>query len=120
MARRRSASWRCSRAPAVAMNMVSSPDMVPMTSGHRAVSIATATLCAEPTAVFNTVKFVPAVKRALTNCLRVEKSFLAGIAVSGNTYRSPIFGHAQLAQITAHTRLGGNMTVLAQHRDQLG
>src|SRR6266404_5552160 len=72
------------------MNMVSSPDRVPMTSGHRAVSMATATLCAAPTVVFSTVRFVPAVKRALTNCLRVEKSFLGAAGLSGSTYRSPI------------------------------
>jgi len=54
-------------------------------AGHRAVSMATATLCAEPTVVFNTVRFVPAVKRALTNCFRVEKSLLGGAAVSGST-----------------------------------
>ena len=67
------------------MNMVSSPEMVPITSGQRAVSMATATLCAEPTVVFSTVRFVPAVCTALTNCLSVEKSFFTGAACSGST-----------------------------------
>jgi hypothetical protein len=73
------------RAPAVAMNMVSSPDRVPATSGHRAESIATATLCAEPTVVFKTVKFVPAVSRALTKCRSAEKSLFGLTAASGMT-----------------------------------
>src|SRR5450631_197851 len=89
MARRRSPSSRCSRTPAVAMNIVSSPEMVPTTSGQRAVSMATATLWAAPMVVFSTVRLVPAVKRALTNCFRVEKSFLGGSGASGSTYRSP-------------------------------
>jgi hypothetical protein len=76
---------RCSRAPAVAMKMVSSPEMVPTTSGQRAVSMATATLCADPTVVFSTVRFVPAVRRALTNCLRVESRSSAQPGSPGST-----------------------------------
>ena len=38
------------------MKIVSSPEMVPTTSGQRAVSIATATLCAAPMVVRSTVK----------------------------------------------------------------
>ena len=67
------------------MNIVSSPEMVPMTSGQRAVSMATATLCAAPTVVLSTVRLVPAVSTALTNCLRVEKSFLTDAPGSGST-----------------------------------
>jgi hypothetical protein len=33
---------------------------------------------------FKTVRVVPAVSRALTNCLRVEKSFLGAGAASGS------------------------------------
>src|ERR1700692_2002365 len=89
MERSRAFSSRCSRAPAVAMNMVSSPEMVPTTSGQRAVSMATATLCAEPTVVFNTMRLLPAVCSALTNCLRVETSLFGCTAVSRSTYTSP-------------------------------
>jgi hypothetical protein len=63
------------------MKIVSSPEIVPTTSGQRAVSMATATLCAEPIEVFSTVRLLPAVRRALTNCLREEKSFFGGGAV---------------------------------------
>src|ERR1700684_3193233 len=76
----RSPSFCCSRAPAVAMKMVSSPEIVPMTSLQRAVSMATATLCAAPTVVRSTVKLIPAVRMARTNCLMVEKSFLTTAA----------------------------------------
>ena len=37
------------------MKMVSSPEMVPTTSGHSALSMATATLCAAPMVVWMTV-----------------------------------------------------------------
>ena len=52
---RRSISRRWARASLVAMKMVSSPEMVPTTSGHSALSIATATLGAAPIVVLITV-----------------------------------------------------------------
>ena len=102
------------------MNIVSSPEMVPITSGQRAVSMATATLCAEPIVVFSTVRLVPAVKRALTNCLSVEKSLFGAARRLGQHIAIAHLGHAELAQIPAHARLRRDMAVLAQHRDQLG
>ena len=42
------------------MKMVSSPEMVPTTSGHSALSIATATLCAAPIVVLTIVSDGPA------------------------------------------------------------
>src|ERR1700691_5517646 len=92
------------------MNIVSSPEIVPITSGQRAVSIATATRCAEPTVVLSTVRLVPEVRTALTNCLSVEKSFFTAAEL----------GHAELAQVQAHARLGCRVAELLQHRDQLG
>ena len=52
-----SACW--ARRLAVAMKIVSSPEMVPTTSGHSALSMATATLCAAPMVVRSTVRDGP-------------------------------------------------------------
>ena len=101
------------------MNIVSSPEMVPITSGQRAVSMATATLCAEPTVVFSTVRLVPAVCIALTNCLSVGEIVLDRGPWLGQHIAIAELRHAELAQVAAHARLGRDVAVFAQHGDQL-
>ena len=74
------------RAPsAVAMKMVSSPEIVPTTSGHSALSTATATLAAAPILVLITVMDEPAGRTARTNCASAPKSPLAREISSGGT-----------------------------------
>ena len=67
------------------MKMVSSPEMVPTTSGHSALSTATATLGAAPMVVLITVIEVPAGRTARTNCASAPKSPLAREISSGGT-----------------------------------
>src|SRR6185312_15444771 len=67
MACSRATRASCAPAWAVAMKMVSSPEMVPATSGHSARSMATATLCAAPIVVLTTVSDGPARLRPRTN-----------------------------------------------------
>ena len=107
-------------APAVAMKIVSSPEIVPTTSGHRAVSMATATLCAEPMVVFSTVRLVPAVRRALTNCLSAEKSFFGCSAALRQHIAIAHLGDAQLAQIPADAGLRRDVAELAQQVHEFG
>jgi hypothetical protein len=56
------------RAFSVAMKIVSSPEIVPTTSGHSALSMPSATLCAAPVAVRTTVIEEPARRTSRTNC----------------------------------------------------
>ncbi len=68
------------------MKIVSSPETVPATSFQPALSMAAATLPAEPIVVFTTVMDGPAVRTSRTNdataenlsCVREESSALSG------------------------------------------
>jgi hypothetical protein len=80
------------------MNMVSSPEIVPATSGHSALSIATATLCAAPMVVRMTVIEGPARFSPLTNCARVPKSPFARVS-------SSCLRDAQVAKVATHRGL---------------
>jgi hypothetical protein len=102
------------------MKMVSSPEIVPTTSGHCAVSIASATLCAEPMRVFSTIRLPPALKIAVTNCRtagnaggRRQRCLRQNVAIAH-------LRNAEFTQIAAHARLRCGMPLLAQQLDELG
>jgi hypothetical protein len=65
------------------MKIVSSPEMVPMTSGHSALSMATATLAAAPMVVLTTVRQLPAGRIWRTNWASAPKLPLARVISSG-------------------------------------
>jgi len=65
------------------MKMVSSPEIVPTTSGQSALSIAAATVCAEPVAVRSTVSEAPAVATPSTKGRSAPKSSSGRVASCG-------------------------------------
>src|SRR6185312_1061142 len=85
MACSRATRASCALALAVAMKMVSSPEMVPATSRHSARSMATATLCAAPIVVRSTVSDGPARFNPRTNCASMAKSPLVRETSSGGS-----------------------------------
>src|ERR1700728_4184647 len=96
---RRTMSRCCARASAVARKIVSSPDMVPTTSGHSALSSATATLGAAPIVVRITVIEAPAVRTVRTNCAEIAIS--ARDFVGRHQVAAASLEHAELAQVAA-------------------
>ena len=60
------------------MKIVSSPEIVPTTSGQFASSIATVTLWACPLVVFTTVREGPAIRTACTKCATAAKGHDTG------------------------------------------
>jgi hypothetical protein len=74
----REISSRWARSSGVATKIVSSPEIVPTTSGHSAVSMASATLWAEPVLVRMTVILAPAGRIARTKAAREANSSLRG------------------------------------------
>ena len=119
-ARRRAISSSWARALAVAMKMVSSPEMVPATSGHSALSIATATLCAAPMVVRSTVSEGPA-RRSAAHELRQRAEIPVGAAhlIRRQHVAAPRFEDTQIAQVAADGGLGRLQAGLLQQAYQV-
>ena len=105
----------------VAMKIVSSPEIVPTTSGQRALSMATATLCAVPIVVLTTVSDGPAVRTSLHEVRDGRERLPACSASStpGSDVAVAGLGDAELAQVAADARLRGVEALLAQQLHQL-
>ena len=101
------------------MNIVSSPEIVPITSGQRAVSMATATLCAEPDGGPEYGE-VGASGRNRAHELLERRKILRGRHTGLRQHVAIAeLRDAEFAQVSAHARLGCGVAVLAQHGDQL-
>ena len=118
--RRRSRSLRWSRPSSVAMKIVSSPEIVPTTSGQLALSMATATLWAVPVVVFTTVSDGPAVRISITKLATAANGFDGADVILGrHDVAVAGLGHAELAQVPADAGLRRIEALFAQHFHQL-
>ena len=89
------------------MKIVSSPAMVPMTSGQRALSSAMATLWAVPTDVRSTVN-------------RLEVAWGERVLDGRQQVAVAALDHAKLAQVAADAGLGRVVALAVEQGDQLG